>query len=296
MKQLRAKISFSRSYPLHGKGPIIMVKKYVSEARMSHYFFRRRVWEYAIFLFVLGALCMGIAYVSSYTTAYSQYNLFFLFYAGIGVATIGVGILAVFYLTVLSDREYDEWLASQENVVASSVLAKLRLDQKQIISRMLVVHGFVAPSSDLAAKKYNKKVYYHIGSDWRIRFSVNTLLYFVPLEHHIAVFYTDINAIEQSLRYQETSHYYYHDVVGLTADDQQIPFDYRNSRCMLLFQDFSLKVSNGDSVGTRVLVGIQYIRKSELKNMPAFITVNSEVDQTISALLMLLRAKKQGTP
>jgi hypothetical protein len=137
-------------------------------------------------------------------------------------------------------------------------------------------------------------VYYKIGKDGRIRFSVNTLLYIIPVNDHIAIFSTDINAVEQSLRFQETSHYYYHDVVGLTADDQQIPIDYRNSRFMLLFQDFSLKVSNGDSVGTSVLVGIQSIKKSQLKNMPTFITVDSEVDLTISSLLMLLRGKNQG--
>ena len=268
-----------------------MAKKYVSEARMTHYFSRRRVWQYAIFLFALGALCIGITFS---ITPYGYYNLYFLLYVAIGVVTIGIVILGVFYLTVPSDYEFDEWLASQENVVATSVLTKLRLDVKQIISQVLVVHGFVVPWSDLAAKKYNKKVYYKIGRDGRIRFSVNTLLYFVPVEDHIAVFRTDINAVEQSLRYQETSHYYYHDVVGLTADDQQIPIDYRKSRFMLLFQDFFLKVSNGDSIGTSVLISIQSIRKRELKNMPTFITVNSEVDLTISALLLLLRGKNQG--
>ena len=274
-----------------------MAKKYVSEARMTHYFSRRRVWQYAIFLFVLGALCIGITF--AIRTPYGYHNLYFLVYVAIGVVTIGIVILVVFYLTVPSDYEFDEWLASQENVVATSVLTKLRLDAKKInplLPRELVVHGFVLPSSDLAAKKYKKKVYYKLGRDGRIRFSVNTLLYFVPVEDHIAVFSTDINAVEQSLRYQETAHYYYHDVVGLTADDQQIPFDYRNSRFMLRFQDFSLKVSNGDSIGTSVLVGIQSIKKSELKNMPTFITVNSEVDLTISALLMLLRGKNQGNP
>ena len=269
-----------------------MAKKYISEARMSHYFSRSRVWRYAIFLFVLGVLCTGIIFFIHHL--YIYYNLYLLLYVSIVLVTISIVTLVIFYLTLPSDHEFDDWLANQENVVASSVLTKLRLDVKQIISQVLVVRGFVVPSSVLAAKRYNKKVYYQIGRDRRIRFSVNTLLYFVPVKDHIAVFSTDINAVEQSLRYQETSHYYYHDVVGLTADDQQIPIDYRNSRFMLLFQDFSLKVSNGDSVGTSVLVGIQSIKKSQLKNMPTFITVDSEVDLTISSLLMLLRGKNQG--
>jgi hypothetical protein len=244
---------------------------------------------------VLGVLCTGIIFFIHHL--YIYYNLYLLLYVSIVLVTISIVTLVIFYLTLPSDHEFDDWLANQENVVASSVLTKLDLDVAQIdplIPRRLVVSGFVVPWSELAAKRYNKKVYYQIGRDRRIRFSVNTLLYFVPVKDHIAVFSTDINAVEQSLRYQETSHYYYHDVVGLTAHDQQIPIDYHRSRIMLLFQDFSLRVSNGDSVGTSVLVGIRSIKKSELKNMPTFITVDSEVDRIISGLLYLLREKNKG--
>ena len=45
-----------------------MAKKYISEARMSHYFSSRRVWLYATFLLVLGVLFIGIAFSIYFVT------------------------------------------------------------------------------------------------------------------------------------------------------------------------------------------------------------------------------------
>lgn len=178
-----------------------MAKKYMSEARMRRYFSHQLAWRYATFLFVLAVVCIILFYLSLNVLLYQLYyiihNMYYLLYIGAVALVSGTVVLLISYLMIPSDGDFDDWLAEQENMVAANMLTKLRLDQKQIISPPLVIHGFVWYSSELAEKRYNKKVYSKIGRDGRIRFSVNTLLYFVPVEHHIAAFYTDINAIER---------------------------------------------------------------------------------------------------
>lgn len=282
--------------------------KYVSEGRMRRYFSQRSTWRYATLFFVIGILSIIAIYLLQRSTiVYSYYTYDLLthsfIYSCIGGFALSVIIIVVAYSVTPSDREFDQWLESRRSILANSVFHKLRIDPKQVISspyapQPLIIHGFVRPKSEEAKEIYDDRVYIKPGKDGLPRFSINTLLYFVPVEHHIAIFYCDINAIDQSLRYQETAHYYYHDVVGLTTDDQQIPIPlngiYSNRKFSLLFQKFALEVSNGESIGTNVFVGIHVIHKQDLKKAPPFVVVDSEVDQIISALLMLLRSKKQS--
>ncbi len=294
----------------------------ISEARMRRYFTKSKAWRYATLFFVIGALFTGIFYLlQTNNLAYEYYAsylyalspLVFIYGAIIGIL-LSAAIIIVAYSTAPTDEQYDAWVESRRKMIINSAYDKLRISSNQVISSPyipgpLIIEGFIDPldkemrsqyARDILDKKGNKideiDVEYKIGKDGGLRCSVNTLLYIVPIEDYIAVFYSDINALEQGRRYQETAHYYYHDVVGITTDDQQIPL-FRHLRGMnetVLYQRFSLEVSNGESIGTSLLVDTRTIDKRDLEKMPPLVVFDSEVDRTISALLMFLRDKKQG--
>lgn len=296
---------------------------YISEARMRRYFSKNKAWRYATLFFVIAAFSISIFYLLQMNDLAYEYYIHYLYnlspssfiYGALVGTLLGVIIIIVAYSTAPTDAEYDAWVENRRKMIIDNAFDKLRININQIVSNPyipgpLIIKGFIDPLDEEMRKRYSKDindhkgnkidvedVEYKVGKDGMLRCSVNTLLYIALLEDYIAIFYSDINALEQSQRYQETAHYYYHDVVGITTDDEQIPLSRYVSGAkngVALYQRFSLEVSNGESVGTSLLIDKRTLSSQDLDKMHSLVVFDSEVDRTISALLMFLRDKKQG--
>lgn len=150
------------------------------------------------------------------------------------------------------------------------------------------MRGFVLPGSKQARFYRPQDLISKPGLDGRWRYNINIYTYFYLADHQIMIFIYDINAINWADYREATKEYFYNDVIGaVTEDDQDIAFvngsfyRYRNQR-------FNLRLCDGYGVGATV-------RSSpidNLVNLPVFDIPNTNIDQTIAQLRMLLRSKK----
>ena len=223
--------------------------------------------------------------------AFSQkLGIFFLI---IGLSLVALGSYEIFMIKDLppqiSDLEFDTWVERRARHALVNTIYKLGLEHEiGHPANLLCVRGFVLPGSKQARFYRPQDLISKPGLDGRWRYNINIYTYFYLADHQIMIFIYDINAVNWADYREATKEYFYNDVIGaVTEDDQDIAFvngslyRYRNQR-------FNLRLCDGYGVGATV-------RSSpidNLVNLPVFDIPNTNIDQTIAQLRMLLRSKK----
>jgi len=253
----------------------------ISQEEMMRYFALPKSPKAAIILLVSGALC-SIVGLSPSTTV--------LLIIGIILVVISVILFANLQTrSKLTDQEYDRWLEAQASALVRRSLDKLGLDSNEVARQPWIVRGFTLPGMRDAAKYRSDEVRWKIGKDGVPRYSVNVYTIFCKEDHHLAVYKGDINALNPTAHNENTSEYFYQDIVGVTTDDEQDNLAIKDKQYQYRIQRFTLRVSSGDTVG----VSVSATPMDNRQNIPSFNIPNSGIDQTISQLRMLLREKKQ---
>ncbi len=256
-----------------------------SESEMKRYFSRSPTG--AIVTTIIGALLVVFGLVGS---------PFLVLVAIAGLGLFGIGSIIIFYKLLAfkpTDQEYDEWLENQSKVIVFNAVNKLGLDLRQVINQPpLRIHGFVLPGTRDANKYRIDELHAKKGKDGVWRFSVNVYTYFFPEEHHLGAFVGDVNALNQSAHNDKTEEYFYQDVVGATTYDEQDTIKFRGKDYQYRIQQFSLRITNGDSIGASVSARPTDNRQ----NAPIFSIPDSGIDQTIAYIRWLLRTKKRSNP
>jgi len=219
-------------------------------------------------------------------------------FLGLGLGAIGIVITAYkLFASKPSDQEYDKWLENHANALVFGAGDKLGMQRNQVEAHiikqtLLSIHGFVLPGMSEAYKYRIDELRAKKGKDGVWRFSVNVYTYFFPEEHHLGAFVGDVNALNQSAHNDKTEEYFYQDVVGATVSDEQNTIEFRGKKYQYRIQQFSLRITNGDSIGATVNARPADNRQ----NAPIFSIPDSGIDRTIAYLRMLLRTKKHNNP
>lgn len=251
-----------------------------SEAQMKRYFSTGSARS--IMIVIVGVL---LVIVGIY--------LNFLILSGVGaLLIIAGGIVIMVARSRPSDKEFDRWLEGQSNALAAAALEKLHLHPNQVLGPPLHLHGYVLPGTK-DARNYDE-IRQKQGKDGQWRFSANVYTFFFPADHHIAVFSSGIDALDQSAHVEQAYHYFYHDIVGVAAQDVQDTINFKGRDYTVLLQQFSLKVANGDAIGIGGSFSVKPIGKK--KDAVPFAVTDSDVSRTVAALLALLRDMKRRNP
>ncbi|GAC1655563.1 MAG: hypothetical protein NVS4B12_28050 [Ktedonobacteraceae bacterium] len=251
----------------------------IPEWRMRVYFSQSTPrW---IFLLIVGVLL-----------AIGGYYLHTSILVPLGGILSSISIIVLLIMAVLkpSDNAYDKWLGDQFRILDSTVLPKLHLQPSQVVGDRLHLHGFVFPGTEDAASYGDVRV--KEGRDKYSRFSVNVYTFFVATQDHIAIFVTDVNALDQSTHVENASYYYYDHVVGVTTRDVQVKIKLWGKEYNVLLQNFALQATNGESVKVGASLRAKPIGKS--KNVPVLTAVDTEIGKVTAALLLLLRNHRKS--
>lgn len=209
----------------------------------------------------------------------------------LGLIVVGISLAVIFAViggSKPTDQEYDFWLEEQAQRVINQAAAKLGLDLSQVPGEPLQIHSFVLFGKDAQSYRADE-LRWKVGKDGKLRFSVNIYTRFFPAEHHLAVFASDINALNQSAHNVKTEEYFYEDIVGATTGDEQDYFTIKDKNYQYRTQRFALKINSGDSIGAT----IGATPTDNKQNLPTFAIPDSGVDRTVAQLRSLLRDKKQ---
>lgn len=240
-----------------------MSGKDFSEAQMRRYFTGGRNYTGAIFLIIIGVLLIGVGLANNMQTVAPVRLAPTVTFVGLVPIVLGFIIIMVVHSLQPSDQEYDQWLDRQRYLIASTALQKVHMDKSELIREPLSLRGVILPGSP-EANTYSDNIYDKKGNDGLYRYSVNVFTYFFPAEHHIAVLSSGVDALDQRAHIEHAEHYFYKDMVGVNTGEKRLQD--KKDRAILLIQGFSLRVAD------------------------------TEVSQTVQALLMLLRQKKQDLP
>ncbi len=247
---------------------------------LRRYFAPRRSPKAAIILLIVGAVCFLVGF-----------NAIGLLVVGVVLIVIGGVLLANLQpRSNITDQQYDEWLEAQFRALIPRSLDKLSLDMGEMTREPLMVQGFVLPGMQSAGKYRLDELRWKVGKDGSVRYSVNVFTLFWKEDHHLAVYKGDVNALNPTAHNENTSEYFYTDIVGATTDDNQDFVTINKQQIPYRIQFFALRVSSGDTVG--VAVGADPIDNRQ--NLPRFTVPNSGIDQAVAQLRMLLREKKQS--
>ncbi len=118
------------------------------------------------------------------------------------------------------------------------------------------------------------------------RYSINVYTFFVPMEHQLAVFAFDINAVNHRDHRSFIQQYFFADVVGITTEDELDTIKEHTYRT----ESFALRICDGN----RISATIRSIPVDPVPGLETYKLPDSDVDRTISRIRLLLRAKKQG--
>lgn len=189
-----------------------------------------------------------------------------------------------------TDQELDAWLESRVRERLTFTLRKLGLDDEIANHRQLLrVRGYVLPGMKDARHYRTQDLRYKLGADGKRRYSLNLYTYFYPADHQIMVFTYEINAMNWSEGRETTKEYFYHDIIGAeTVDDSDQlyiegkPYSYRT-------QSFRLKLCDGTAISATV----RSRPLDDMTSLPVFDIPQSDIDDTVANLRMLLRTKKR---
>ena len=261
-------------------------KKRITEEQMRHYFMGRS--NPLIPILIISGSISFVFYLSLRIFFHINEPRFIL-----GGILLIIGNFLRERSTEITDKDYDEWLKQQRQTITQAAPQKVYLDVSQLIRRPLSLHGVIDPDTD-AAKSYAKGVYKKTGKDNKARYSVNIFTLFFPAEHHIAILSCEVDALDQQKHIERASHYFYKDIVGLRTEE--IRLSDHTEHIILQLQSFSLKVANGDSIDTGAVLNVTVLDLEDEQQTVKTAYIDTDVNGTISTLLMLLRQKKWDSP
>jgi|GEM_PF-1715546 len=188
-----------------------------------------------------------------------------------------------------TDQEFDAWLESRVRERLTSTLRKLGLDDQIANHRQLLrVRGYVLPGMKDAHHYRRQDLRYKLGADGKRRYSLNLYTYFYPAEHQIMVFTYEINAMNWNDGRETTKEYFYHDVIGAETVDDHDKLFIEDKSYSYRTQSFRLKLCDGTGISATV----RSRPLDDMTSLPIFDIPQSDLDDTIAQLRMLLRTKK----
>ena len=154
----------------------------------------------------------------------------------------------------------------------------------------LSIHGFALAGTKQAKKYRIQDLLVKTGKDKTKRYSINVYTFFVPMEHQLAVFAFDINAVNHRDHRSFVHQYFFADVVGITADDELDMITRNGEEHTYRTESFALRICDGNRISATIrAVPIDHEQNLDTYNLP-----DTDIDRTIAQIRLLLRAKKQG--
>jgi hypothetical protein len=131
-------------------------------------------------------------------------------------------MLIEYGIKVPTDAEYDAWVYNKAWELFKRAWRKV--DEEGLIEHnaepIFSIHGFVLAGTKQAKKYRAKDLLWKTGKDKAKRYSINVYTFFIPMEHQLAVFAFDINAVNHRDHRSLVQQYFFADVVGITTDDE----------------------------------------------------------------------------
>ncbi len=269
----------------HGKP----LRRKFSEAQLRAYFTRNDAWKFQMLFLMLavGIGCFAAGHFwypgdAKYPTSGAICLLLaFCFWLSIKYGT-----------RVPTDAEYDAWVHRRAWDAFWEAWRKvdeeglIEQEREQFLKQVLFIHGFALAGTKQAKKYRAQDLLEKKGKDGMRRYSINVYTFFVPMEHQLAVFAFDINAVNHRDHRSFIQQYFFADVVGITTEDELDTIKEHTYRT----ESFALRICDGN----RISATIRSIPVDPVPGLETYKLPDSDVDRTISRIRLLLRAKKQG--
>jgi len=217
------------------------------------------------------------------------------FRAAGGIALLvafGYWLLIEYSIKVPSDAEYDAWVFDKAH--KSFRKAWRKVDEEGLrepgMDQTLTIQGFALHGTKQAKKYREKDLFFKVGKDKVKRYSINVFTFFVPMEHQLAVFVFDINAVNHRDHRAFVQQYFFADVVGITTEEDLDTIIRGGGEHAYRTESFALRICDGN----RISATIRSIPIDDGRNLDTFNLPDSDVDRTIAQIRLLLRTKKQG--
>jgi hypothetical protein len=269
------------------------LRRNFSEAQLRAYFTRNDTWKVKMLFLMLaaGVCCFVVGHFrfpgdADYPTAGAIFLLLaFCFW-----------LLIEYGIKVPTDAEYDAWV--DHKAWEAFGRAWRKVDEEgltepnagQFREQVLFIHGFALAGTKQAKKYRAQDLLAKTGKDGGKRYSINVYTFFVPMEHQLAVFAFDINAVNHRDHRSFIQQYFFADVVGITTEDELDMISRKGVEHTYRTESFSLRICDGN----RISATIRSIPVDPVPGLETYKLPDSDVDRTISRIRLLLRAKKQG--
>ena len=231
------------------------------------------------------ACFIGVIMESAYISLLAPVGLSLLFIAFVTHTIVRFG------LQVPTDEEYDAWVNDRARGCLLKALGKVGQDAlpEDEIDRILRVRGFVLANTKAASKYRSQDLLSKIGKDGIRRYSINIYTFFHPVEHQLAVFLFDINAVNFRDHREQVQEYFFNDVVAATTEFEQDIITDEQGEHAYRTESFALRICDGN----RISVTIRSLPLDYEEGLPTYDLPATNVEQTIAKLRFLLRSKKQ---
>jgi hypothetical protein len=265
------------------------LRRNFSEAQLRAYFKKDDSWKIRMLFLMLaaGICCFMVGHFwflgdAKYPTAGAIFLLLaFCFW-----------LLIEYGIKIPTDAEYDAWVDSKAKKAFWKAWRKIDeegLADEQIREQILFIHGFALAGTKQAKKYRLQDLLEKTGKDGGKRYSINVYTFFVPMEHQLAVFAFDINAVNHRDHRSFIQQYFFNDVVGITTEDELDMITRGGVEHTYRTESFALRICDGNRVSATICsIPVDPVPGLDTYNLP-----DSDVDRTISRLRLLLRSKKQ---
>lgn len=260
-----------------------------SEAQLRAYFTKNNSFKIMMLLFTFaggaGCFIIGILWFPKDT--------FFRYAGGIFLlVAFCLWLLIEYSIKVPSDTEYDAWV--HKKAWESFRRAWLKMDEEgrleQMTEQILTIHGFALKGTKQAQKYRAQDLLLKVGKDKAMRYSINIFTFFVPMEHQLAAFVFDINAVNHRDHRTFVQQYFFVDVVGITTEDELDMINKDGMEHTYRTESFALRICDGNRISATIRsIPIDHERNLDTYNLP-----DTDVDRTIAQIRLMLREKKQG--
>lgn len=192
-------------------------------------------------------------------------------------------------IRVPTDQEYDAYVQAKAREHLLEALRKIGQDNLSDaqIDQILFMRGFVLEGTKNALNYRAQDILRKRGKDGIWRYSINIYTYFYPVDHQLAVFVFDINAVNKKDRRELVQEYFYTDVVAATTEDEQDEITVDGTAHPYRTQSFALRICDGN----RISATFRSIPLDHEK-LPIYDLPRDNVEKTIAQLRLLLRTNK----
>lgn len=260
-----------------------------SEAQLRAYFKKNNSLKIQmLFLMLAAGICCFIAGPLLFPSDHH--------YAPVGAAFLLIALclwmIIEYGIKIPSDAAYDAWVHNK--AWESFRRAWKKVDEEGLLEQnaeeVLSIHGFALAGTKQAQRYRAQDLLLKTGKDRAKRYSINVFTFFVPMEHQLAVFSFDINAVNHRDHRSFVQQYFFADVVGITTEDELDMIASKGEEHTYRTESFALRICDGNRVSATIRsIPIDHEQGLDTYNLP-----DTDVDRTIARLRLLLRAKKQG--